>query len=147
MIRIPVVTLALALVVLVTAWGDAHGQTLTTSMPNPVVVSQTAGPTPIPSGRALLELMRKAMVARRTVRVGITSLSTWTGHWVVGVTWMDLDLQSNVLREVDTIQRVRPNASRIGVMVERRELVLAGGMAANRKPRGHGPANACRAFA
>lgn len=113
----------------------AHGQALATSTPTPVT-SPPPTPTPIPAGPALIELMRKAMVAQRTFRVSSTSQSTWTGHSVLGWTWMDMDLQSNTMREVDTTQRVQTDASSIAIVVERRELVVSGGEGASRTP-GH----------
>lgn len=111
----------------------AYGHVPATSTATP---TPSLTPTPMPVGRALIELMRKAMVARRTVRVSSTSQSTWTGHSVLSWTWMDMDLQSNTMREVDTTQRARPDAPSIAITVERRELVVSGGEGAARTP-GH----------
>jgi hypothetical protein len=76
------------------------------------------------------------MVAKKTVRVSVSSLSTWSKHTVLGWTWMDVDLQSNELHEIDTLQRVQPSAPAIAVTVERREEVVSGGHGASRKPQG-----------
>lgn len=133
MARVSPTALALLLLLPVASGSTARGQTLTTPTP---VASPTPTPPPIPAGHALIELMRKAMVARRTLRVSSISQSTPPGQSVLGWTWMDMDLQSNRMREVDTAQRVRTGASSIAIVVERRELVVSGGDAASRTP-GH----------
>lgn len=128
---------ALALVLLIPSAGHvAHGQAISTATPTPVAVVVTPIPKHIPSGHALIELMRKAMVARRTVRVSEISHSRWTGHNVLGWTWIDMDLQANAMREVDSWQRVRPNAPSITISLETRKLLVAHSVAASREP-GH----------
>lgn len=83
------------------ASGGASLQSTVT--PTPTAASPTSTDTPLPPGASLVELMRKAMVAKRTVRMGEVAQSTWRGHSALSWTWMDLDLQANAMREVDTI--------------------------------------------
>ncbi len=134
--RIRMIALTLMLPFGVPAVRSAHGQVLTSSTPQVVGLAPTAIPTSMPTGPALLERMRKAIVAHRTVRVNVTAVTTWKGHKVFEWMWIDLDLQANAMREVDTILRTKPKAPTIAVTVERRELVVSGGMAADRKPKG-----------
>lgn len=133
MIRHVLAVLTLALLALVGGHA-AHGQAIGTPTPTPVSGPVTPTTTPVPSGHALIELMRKVMLARRTVRVNEIERSTWTGHSVLGWTWLDMDLRSSAVREVDSWQRVRPNAPSITISLERRALLLAHGVAASREP-------------
>jgi len=134
--RVAVVVLTVALLISPSAMQAVHGQQATQSSPTPTrtTVSPSPIPAPVPSGHSLLKLMTKAITLRNAVRVNSRSLSTWKGHWILGVTWMDVGIQSNTLREIDTWQRVRPNASPLTITMETRELRLAHEMAASRKP-------------
>ncbi len=129
--RVSLSALTLGLLIPAATGHIAHRQALSTPTP---AAQTTLTITASPPAHALIESMRKAMVARRTVRVSMVSQSTWPGHAVLTWTWMDLDLQSNEMREIDTSERVQPNSSSISITVERRELVVAGGEGAWRTP-------------
>jgi hypothetical protein len=133
-----VVLLCAALLVVPGAVQTTFGQAAPQAFPTPTqaIVLPTATSEAYPGGRDLLELMRKAISARQSVRVNSIALSTWKGHWDLSLAWIDLGITSNTLREDDTFQRVRTNVSPVQIAVERRELLVVRGMAANRKPHG-----------
>lgn len=136
--------LILAVVLLGAGYGTrAEARTTATATPAEVRTTATATPaeglptpSPLPPGHALIELMRKSLIAGRTVRIMETSTTRWAGHEVLGWSVTDVDVHANAMREIDTIQRFRPNAPAISVSVWRRELVVSGGEGANRKPGG-----------
>jgi hypothetical protein len=130
-----IVTLAVALILLIAATGAVvHGQAAAPTA-TPVTASPTPVATPLPAGSWLLQRMRAAMTQRKSFRVETTATSTWKGHWVQSVTWMDMDIAANTMREVDSVQRMRTDAPAVKLSIWRRQLLFAHETAASRTPR------------
>src|SRR5579875_426013 len=113
MVRLAAVTIVvLAMIAFPREQQSASGQVAATSTP----LAPTA--TPPPTDRALLQLTRRALQKKKTVRVSQTALSSSRGSWNFGVTWTDYDLASNEMHSLSSIRRVDPGALKLTMSVE-----------------------------